>query len=380
LSRGEARKEGETVIRLGWHYGTRERTRFLLTAGGVAGAVVLSVFLAGVYRSAVSGSIDYIEAADADLWVARVGTDNLMRVGGDLPDSVVEAVAELPDVLSIEPISVALLPVGTSHASRTQLVVGLEPPAEAAAPRQMKTGRAVPEPGEIVVDRTFARRARIRLGESVTFADRWLKVVGITSGTNLLVTQYAFVHRSDLDAARGSEGEVSFLLVRTAPDRAGHLRRKILLDVDGAVAFTRTGFVRNNRREISSGFVPVLWAVSVLGIGVGTLTVALLMYAAVLEKRMDYAVLAALGAGDGSRLLVVLQQTLAAGLAGAVAGAGALALLAWLLPAVVPEVTVELDPSLLLAAGAGALVIAGLGAVPPAWAALRTLPMEALRR
>jgi len=289
-------------------------------------------------------------------------------------------VAELPDVLSIEAISVALLPVGTSHASRTQLVVGLDPPAEAAMPRQMETGRAVPERGEIVVDRAFARRARIRLGESVSFADRWLKVVGITSGTNLLVTQYAFVHRSDLDGARGSEGEVSFLLVKTAPGRAGHLRRKILLDVDGAVAFTRTGFASNNRREIASGFIPVLWAVSVLGIGVGAVTVALLMYAAVLEKRMDYAVLGALGAGDGSRLLVVLQQTLAAGLAGAAAGAGALALLAWLLPAVVPEVTVQLDPSLLLAAGAGALVIAGLGAVPPAWAVLRTLPMEALRR
>jgi ABC-type antimicrobial peptide transport system permease subunit len=77
---------------------------------------------------------------------------------------------------------------------------------------------------------------------------------------------------------------------------------------------------------------------------------------------------------------VVFQQTLAASLAGAAAGAGILALLAWLLPAVVPEVTVQLDSSLLLAAGAGALVIAGLGAVPPAWAVLRTLPMEALRR
>ncbi len=73
------------MLLLGFRYALREPTRLLLTAAGVACAVVLTVFLAGVYLGATRGSLAYIEQADAQVWVGRRGTWNLMRSSGIVP-------------------------------------------------------------------------------------------------------------------------------------------------------------------------------------------------------------------------------------------------------------------------------------------------------
>ena len=60
----------------------REKRRHATIALGVSTAVVLTVFLVGVYRGAVRGSLSYIEDTGADVWVGRSGTWNLMRTSG----------------------------------------------------------------------------------------------------------------------------------------------------------------------------------------------------------------------------------------------------------------------------------------------------------
>ena len=107
---------------------------------------------------------------------------------------------------------------------------------------------------------------------------------------------------------------------------------------------------------------------------------ALMTYASVLEKRGDYALLSALGGGDGARFLVVMQQSLVAALVGAAVGLAALYLLARLLPSLVPEVELWVEPWLALTALVGATLMAAAGAILPAHLATRVAPMEALRR
>lgn len=53
------------MILLGLRYALRERARFTLTGIGVACSVVLSCFLAGVYRGGVRGSMSFVEDAEA---------------------------------------------------------------------------------------------------------------------------------------------------------------------------------------------------------------------------------------------------------------------------------------------------------------------------
>ena len=116
------------------------------------------------------------------------------------------------------------------------------------------------------------------------------------------------------------------------------------------------------------------------GARVGGSVVALMTYAAVLEKRGDYVLLAAIGAGSGVRFLVVMQQALLAALAGALAGLTLLLALERLLPALVPEIEFRLELWIAAAALAGSLGMAALGALFPARLATRLPPLEALRR
>jgi hypothetical protein len=368
------------MIGVGFRYALRERTRFALTAGGLACAVVLTVFLAGVYRGAVHGSLSYIERADADVWVGRSGSWNLMRASALLGGAAREQVVAIDGVRSAEPLLSALLPAEVNGERRTLLVIGLDESATAGRPQLIEQGSGVPGAGEIVIDRAFARRVDLAVEEVLELAGRRLRVTGLSRETNLLVTQYAFVRRGELLQMLGLVDQATFLLVSTDPERATEIADHIAREIPGVAAYDRATFLANNREEIEAGFLPVLWAIALFGLAVGGSVVALMTYAAVLEKRGDYVLLAAIGAGTGVRFLVVLQQALLAALAGALAGLTLLLGLERLLPALVPEIEFRLELWIAAAALAGSLGMAALGALFPARLATRLPPLEALRR
>lgn len=368
------------MVTLGFQYAFRERMRFALTAAGVASAVVLTVFLAGVYQGATRGSLSYVEHAEAQVWMGRKGSWNLMRTSGLLPGSAKKAAMKLVGVLGTESILAALLPAQVCGEPRTLLVIGLEAEALAATPRFLKSGKRCPRPGEVVIDQAFARRAGLDLGDRLELADRTLRVSGISRETNLLVTQYAFVHDQDLREMLGLTDQASFILVQTESGQAREVACRLEKKVPNVSAYDAASFLANNRQEIASGFLPVLWAIVALGIAVGGTVVALTTYAAVLEKRVDYALLAALGSGEVTRSLVVVQQAMVAALAGCAAGLTILAVFERALPWLVPEVEFHLDPLLGAAAVAGSVVMATAGAFFPARLAARIPPMEAFKR
>jgi ABC-type antimicrobial peptide transport system permease subunit len=367
------------VITLGFKYALRERQRFALTSGGVTCAVILTVFLVGVYRGAVRGSLSYLEQTDAAVWVGRQGTWNLMRCSGLLPGAAVRIATARPEVTRAEAILVALLPAEVNGQRRTLLAIGLDPDSQLAVPRLLSAGRGKPDSGEVVVDLAFARRAGLKVGDELRLAGSPLHIVGISRQTNLLVTQYAFLSTPDLRRLLGLDDQVSFLLLQTNADGqalAARLRR----EVPGIAAFGRDDFLANNRQEIAAGFLPVLWTMALLGLAAGGAVVALTIHAAVLEKRADYALLAALGSGEGTRTLVVMQQAVAAAVAGSIVGLMVLALCERILPHLVPEVEFQLEICLMAAALVGAIVMASVGALLPARLASRIPPMEAFKR
>jgi putative ABC transport system permease protein len=368
------------MIRIGFHFALREPVRFSLTVCGLACAVVLTVFLAGVYQGVVRGSLSYIADSEADVWVGRPGSWNLMRSSGLLSGSVGERLRGVRGVESVEPILAALLPAEVGQLRRTLLVVGLEDSARLARPRRVLEGLAVPRTGELVIDRAFATRAGIGLGDTIELAGHPLRIAGITDDTNLLVTQYAFVARRDLLSAVGLADGATFFLVRTEPMVGTEPATVLEERVAGIAAYDRATFLANNREELESGFLPVLWAVAVLGLIVGVSVVSIVTYTAVLDRREDYVLLAAIGAGRSVRFVIVMQQALLAAAVGGFAGLALLAALQRSLPTFVPELSLRVEPWIGAAAFAGALVMAAIGAVFPGRVATQLTPLEALRR
>lgn len=366
---------------LGFRYAGRELTRSLLTACGVAAALVLSVFAIGVYRGAVDGSLQVVEQAGADVWVGPRGSWNLLRTSGFLPRGAIEVVAGARGVRDVRGILCGLVPAEGTGDPRTLLAIGLEPGEPALLPPSLVSGRTIQRRGEAVVDVAFARRARLWIDEEVIVAGRSLRIVGVSRHTNLLVTQFAFVPIEDLRELLGLAEQHSFLLVKAGEgvspaDLAESLRR----ETPAIAAFDAATFLANNRRETARGFLPVLWTVALLGLFAGAAVVALMSTAAALEKRADYALLAALGFGWARRAAVAIEQALAAAAAGGVLALALLVSLPWFLERVVPEVEFHLEIGLVALVLAGTLVMAVAGALVPAWLSCRVPPMEAFRR
>lgn len=368
------------MISLGFRYATREPVRFALTAGGLACAILLTLFLAGVYRGAVHGSLSYIAEAEPDIWVGRTGSWNLMRTSGLLSNRHCDSILAVSGVVSVEAILTALLPADVGDLRRTLLVIGLDENARSARPKHLVQGQASPGEGEIVIDRAFARRAQLELGDEFLLAGHTVRIAGITEATNLLVTQYAFVLRRELLSAVGLRDRATFFLVTVD----GRPTREVLGDIEQRVAnvsaYEHDIFLANNRREIESGFLPVLWAIAVLGLTVGGFIVSLTSYAAVLERRDDYVLLAAIGARPVTRLTVVMQQALTAAAVGSLAGLGGMLAVDRYVPLLVPELEFLMEPWMVAAALAGAAVMAVAGALLPGRTAIRFAPLEALRR
>jgi putative ABC transport system permease protein len=304
----------------------------------------------------------------------------MMRVSGLLPEDAAARADTIPEVAGCDPLLVALVPAEIDGEPRTVLAIGIGD-GEAARPRFMETGSNRLAPGEAIVDAAFARRARLSVGDTLRLPDRGLRIAGLSRETNLLVTQYAFVRLPELQEILGMEGGVSFFLVRLKEGSDARLCARRLMDrVPGVAAYDSATFLENNQREITRGFLPVLRAAACIGLVIGCLVVALVTWTAVVEKRADFAVLAAIGAGEGVLSRVVIGQAIAAAVAGAIGGLAALACLERLLPFLAPEVSFRLDPLLAGVSIAGACVVAAAGASWPARLASRIPPMEALRR
>ena len=63
----------------------QERTRLLISVGGVAFSVMLILILAGLYGGWKVRVTAYIDRVQADLWVAQDGASDMFHSGSFLP-------------------------------------------------------------------------------------------------------------------------------------------------------------------------------------------------------------------------------------------------------------------------------------------------------
>jgi ABC-type antimicrobial peptide transport system permease subunit len=169
----------------------------------------------------------------------------------------------------------------------------------------------VHEDDEIVLDQAFARRMRLAAGDSVRIQDNTLQVVGISSGTNAFVIQYAFVTLPRAREILGVPSIATCFLIKTRED-AGRsaIADAICEKLPVASVYDHRTFMDRNTREMQAGFLPFIYTIAAIGVVVLTVIVSLLLTITVLEQRRDFAILKALGAPTGFLPRLVIQQGL----------------------------------------------------------------------
>ena len=344
----------------------RSRARLLVSIGGVALALTLVLALDAIFEGVSRQMTSYIDRSGADVWVAQSGVRNLHMVASWMPASATDDVAAIDGVVDAEPILYTTDSMSAREERGWAYVIGLTPDASMGGPWDVVEGSGKPGAGEAVIDRRFAQRAGVGIGDPVILLGRDFRIAGLTEGTASLVNSVAFVTFDDFAARRGGDPAVSFVLVRAAEGAAPEsVARAIESGVDGVTVQSTRAFAASEKQlglDMSGDVISIM---NIIGFVVGLAVVALTVYVATLALRREYGSLKGFGAPNGYLYRVVLTQ---AGLSVAI-GFLAGVVITVALSAVVPRTGVNLELAIsgssLVKVAFVAAVIAALAAILP---------------
>lgn len=344
----------------------RNRVRLVASVGGVALALSLTLALDAIYAGVANQLTSYIDRAGADVWVAQSGVRNLHMVASWLPDSVTREVRAVDGVAEATPILYSTDTIAAGDERTVAYVIGLPAGASMGGPWDIVEGSAQVGPGEIVVDRGFAAKAKVKIGDSVSVLGREARIVGLSKGTASLLNSVAFVSFDDFRAMRGNAPIISFVLVRVAAGASSDaVAAEIGRLVAGVTAQSRTDFVAQERRIVTDMGADVISIMNVIGFVVGLAVVALTVYVATLARRREYGVLKALGARNRVLYRVVLAQAALSVALGLVIGIAFTGLIGFLVSRTDLNLELAITANSLVKVGLFAAVIAGLAAILP---------------
>lgn len=330
------------MFRLAFRGLMRERARFALSILGVAVAALLMLALSGIYNSYQSRIGGFFGGLPADVWVVQSGTGNFFHSSSIVPADREEQLAALREVESAVPLVMRLVMFETERGDALTNVVGV---AEGSVPSgaTVVEGASSLGEGDIVLDRALARQTGISTGDTVDLRGLRLEVVGLTTGTDMVMYQYSFASLQDVFRIQGTDEVVNFYLLRMRPgtstEEAGVAVERA---VPGSEAWSSDRVVAENQRVLEDTFLPVIRVILVIGFIVGAAVIGLTTYSTILERRREFGVLKAIGAGRGDLLRLVLAQSAIAATVGTVLGSAAAIALARWAPEVVPQVAVSL--------------------------------------
>jgi len=323
-----------------WRILRGQPLRLALTVGGVALCLMLMFFLLAVYRGVAEGSVEYIRSCPADLWVLQHNSTNILRGSSMISTPQATALREFAGIAQVGSVLFVLSASGVRGRDGTLFLTGFEPETGLGGPPRLVAGVSVQRDDEIVLDSCYAAKYDIHVGDRIWIQDWKLKVVGVSSGTNAFVIQYAFVTLNFAQRLVGiSELATCFIIRLRDGISAPVMARRIRMDVPGVDVYDWETFLTNNIAEMESGFLPLLYTVAAIGVVVLTIILSLLLGVNILERRRDFAVLKILGAPAAFQKRLVIAQALLITLAACAVALLAYFPMVWMVERLAPEVS-----------------------------------------
>jgi putative ABC transport system permease protein len=261
--------------------------------------------------------VDYIRERKTDIWVLQQNSTNILRGFSILQRGHGVLLSEISGVQSISPILFLLSTVRSDDRTASIFLTGYDLTNNIGAPHTLTSGRQIVSDSEIVIDKAFAAKMKLRIGDRIQIRDTTLEIVGLSEGTNMFVIQYGFVSLKTAQAVLGLEGIVTCYLVNVKEQQnLYNVADNIRQELPGVEVYTNEQFLQNNIREMESGFLPLLYAIAGIGGVVLTTILSLILSINILERRKDFAILKTLGSPAGFLPKLVVVQGLAISLLG----------------------------------------------------------------
>ena len=295
----------------------QEKTRLLISVGGVAFSVLLILILLGLYQGFKYRMGEYIQSQEADFWIGDDKARDMFHSVSILPLEMKEKIESIDGVEKAEPFLSRQVVVDVGDTPEATYLVGYDKETGAGGPSKMVDGKGAPEEGEIIVDKVFADNQKLSIGENLKIGEDGFKVVGISEGTNLVTFQYSFISRADAERIFNMRSSTSYFLIRTTPGADEELiHRKLSDNIKGITVFSKEEFIERNTEFIEETFLPIVAVLLVIGFVVGVIVIGLTIFTSTIEKSQEYGVLKAIGVRNLQLYQIVFAQSLFAGLVG----------------------------------------------------------------
>lgn len=366
-------------MQLGWRNLIQDKTRFALTVGGVALAVMLMLLLSGMLAGLYRQVSAYLDHSPGSILVSQAGVSNLLGATSMLPPGTDNAARHVPGVSGVVPILSQFVILDLDGKKQPIYLVGYDP-ALGGGPWRLAEGREPQASGEVVFDSVLAKRHHIVLGDSLEIAGQSFTVVGLSAGTASWMTSFVFIRLDSAEALWRAPGMASFLLVTPELGTSPEAVRSRLAELPGSEALFKRDVAANDLRLLARVFSAPLKLMVGIAFLVGVLVVGLVIFTATMERQREYGVLKAIGARSGRLYRVVAVQALIAAVMGTVVGIGLAFGAAQLITAARPQFLVVYQPAAIAQAALAGLALALLGALLPARVMARLAPAEVFRR
>jgi len=305
-----------------------DRGKLITALLGVGFCVILVNVQGGLFLGLIRKATMLVDHGAADIWVGHKQM-HCVDLSMEIPRDWVHRLRAVPGVRTADPYL-------AGYAGMTLPDGGFEGVAVIGVDRQeliganWRYGAGGPDElrmmdGVVVDEYEDAKLQAPQVGEVREIGGRRTRVVAKTRGvTNFLIAPYVFTTFERARRILGrSPGTCSYLLVTVEPGADPNVVcRRIRSRVPQLDAYTREEF---------SGRTAAFWLTrtgmgisfglaTLLGLGVGLVTVAQTLHALALDRLSEYATLRAIGADESQLATLLIAQSSAIGLAGCVLG------------------------------------------------------------
>ena len=355
----------------------KNKLRLAISAAGVALAIILMLilngFLAGMYHQITA----YIDNTPADLYLAQKGVANMQGAGSIIPRSTVEKIEAVEGVKAAMPVFAQYAILDRHGKKVTTLLVGYEPD-RGGGPWRLGAGRQVQSADEVVLDRVFARRYEMGIGDQIDILGRQFRVVGLSEDTASWMVSTLFLRHDAVTSLLRSPGTTSFVLVAT--DDPAATAERIAAALPDVGVLPRETIAANDIAYLGQAFSIPLRMMVLISVGIGALLVGLTIYSATVERVREYGVLKAVGMRNGRLYGIVAQQALGATALGFAVGLVLVRVVVGGIEYQWPQFLLIVDGSSIAQAAIGAVIMATVAAFLPARYVGSIDPAQVFRR
>ena len=353
----------------------RRPTRTLVTLSSIGLGVGFTFALLGMAQGIESTFINTF-AGDSDLMVEEKGVADASL--SSISERTANKIRAHPAVQSM---SRTVLGFTAAPGLPFFIVFGLDPSESKLSDYNIREGRTLQRPGEVILGRFAANGLNKDLGKKIQIAGTRFTIVGIYENGSGMEDGGAAMLLRDAQELFEKKSEVSFLGVAIHDqDRANHVANLLEQQFPDVMVGPTSTFTE--RMQDFRSMESMLNAMTGLTMLVGGIVMMNAMLMSVFERTQEIGLLRALGWRRRRVVFMILVEALALSLFSGIAGVGigiGLNRLLSFIPNFGPILTPIYDVSIFGQIIVLVLVLGILGGIYPAWRAAGLRPIEALR-